>query len=343
VLIGQLSGEKDVPSGFGAGERGVPLRRSTRDGKGVPLEQRTHDEEGVPVGQGADGAAGAVETPSGKGARDENFPVGSFLIAKDKRPHVMAYYAFARAADDIADNPALPAAEKIARLDALEASLRADGPLPTPRRLALSFAATGVSDSRGRDLLRAFRQDAVKTRYAAFSELIDYCTYSANPVGRFLLDLHGEDPAAYPASDALCTVLQILNHLQDLKADYQALDRVYLPLDWLAEEGLDVDSLAAEAASPPLRRVLDRALDASAGMIAAARRLPQALADRRMAAEAATIAQLAERLHRRLRAGDPLATRVALTKADFAGAAARGLFTLVTHRRQQPRRRGAAA
>ncbi|MEO1000364.1 MAG: squalene/phytoene synthase family protein, partial [Pseudomonadota bacterium] len=153
---------------------------------------------------------GAVETPSGKGAGDENFPVGSRLISRALRPHVMAYYDFARAADDIGDNPDLAPEEKIARLDAFAAALD-DRSLPTPARLAETFAATGVSVETATDLCAAFRQDAVKLRYADWDELMGYCRLSANPVGRFLLELHGEDREALPRSDALCSALQVLN------------------------------------------------------------------------------------------------------------------------------------
>ena len=262
-----------------------------------------------------------VETPSGKAAADENFPVGSWLLPAALRPHVAIYYAFARAIDDIADNPALAAEDKIARLAAFEAALvdpAADRPgLEKASRLRASLAATGVTAARGTDLVAAFKQDAVKRRYADWGELIGYCRLSANPVGRYLLDLHGEDPAGYPASDALCTALQILNHLQDCQDDYRALDRVYLPQDWLAAEGLDVGALEAAASPPGFRRLLDRCLDGVDRLLAEASQLPGRLRSARLAMEAAIIVQLARRLARRLRAGDPLAGRVALSRADF--------------------------
>jgi squalene synthase HpnC len=262
-----------------------------------------------------------IETPSGKGAADENFPVGSWLLPAALRPHVATYYAFARAIDDIADNPALAAEDKIARLAAFEAALvdpAADRPgLEKASRLRASLAATGVTAARGTDLVAAFKQDAVKRRYADWGELIGYCRLSANPVGRYLLDLHGEDPAGYAASDALCTALQILNHLQDCQGDYRALDRVYLPQDWLAAEGLDVGVLEAAASPPGFRRLLDRCLDGVDRLLAEASQLPGRLRSARLAMESAIIVQLARRLARRLRAGDPLAGRVALSRADF--------------------------
>jgi squalene synthase HpnC len=270
-----------------------------------------------------------VETPSGKGAADENFPVGSWLLPAALRPHVATYYAFARAIDDIADNPQLAPDDKIARLAAFEAALTdpaGDRPgLEKAVRLRASLAESGVTAARGTDLVAAFKQDAVKRRYADWGELIGYCRLSANPVGRYLLDLHGEDPAGYAASDALCTALQILNHLQDCQDDYRKLDRVYLPQDWLAAEGLDVAVLDTAASPPGLRRVLDRCLDGVDRLIEKAETLPGQLRSARLAMESAVIVQLARRLARRLRSGDPLAGRVALSRADFALCGVKGI------------------
>lgn len=271
-----------------------------------------------------------VETPSGKGAADENFPVGSWLLPAALRPHVATYYAFARAIDDIADNPALAPEDKIARLSAFEAALldpTADRPgVEKASRLRESLAATGVPAARGTDLIAAFKQDAVKRRYADWGELLGYCQLSANPVGRYLLDLHGEDPAGYGASDALCTVLQILNHLQDCQDDYHNLDRVYIPADWLAAEGLDVTVLDASASPAGFRRVLDRCLDGVERLQTEAETLPGRLRSTRLAMESAVIVQLAKRLTRLLRRGDPLAGRVALGKGDFIVCGLKGVL-----------------
>ncbi len=271
----------------------------------------------------------AVETPSGKGAADENFPVGSWLLPAALRPHVATYYAFARAIDDIADNPDLAPQDKLARLSAFDAVLTDPaedrGGLEKARRLRESLAATGVSTARGSDLVTAFKQDAVKLRYADWGELIGYCRFSANPVGRYLLDLHGEDPAGYGASDALCTALQILNHLQDCQDDYHNLDRVYLPGDWLVAEGLDVTVLDAGASPPGFRRLLDRCLDGVDALLDEAETLPGQLRSARLAMESAVILRLARRLAGHLRRGDPLAERVALTRADFILCGIRGV------------------
>lgn len=274
---------------------------------------------------------------SGKAAGDENFPVGSWLIAAPLRPHVAVFYAFARAADDIADAPGLAPARKLHLLDRFEAGL--DGAADAPacaHRLRESLADCGVTDRHARDLLAAFRRDARNPRCADWDDLLGYCALSAHPVGRFLLDLHGEAPArspsAYAASDALCAALQVLNHLQDIAADRARLDRIYLPQDWLAAEGVAEADLDAPAATPGLRRVIDRALDGCEALLAAAAPLPRRLRARRLAAESAAIVALARRLAARLRAADPLAGRVALSRRDFGAATAIGLGALLAHR-----------
>jgi hydroxysqualene synthase len=267
----------------------------------------------------------AIEAPSGKGRGDENFPVGSWLIRRDLRVHVHAFYRFARNADDIADSPVLAAADKLRRLDRMAAVLdgalgASDGESPAAAAMRRSLAETGVTVQHCHDVLRAFRQDATKLRYRDWDDLMDYCRYSASPVGRQLLDLHGESRDAWPASDALCSALQVLNHLQDCAVDCRNLDRVYVPLADLDREGLTVAVLAAPAASPAFRRVLDGLLDQTEGLIAAARALPPRVAAKGLRWESATIVALAARLAQRLRRGDPLAGRVKLSKGDFAAA-----------------------
>jgi farnesyl-diphosphate farnesyltransferase len=279
----------------------------------------------------APGMTAGVEAPSGKGRGDENFPVGSWLIRRDLRVHVHAFYRFARNADDIADSPTLAADEKVRRLDRMAAVLdgapdAADSESPAAAAMRASLAATGVTSQHCHDVLHAFRQDAVKLRYRDWDDLMEYCRYSAAPVGRQLLDLHGEDRRTWPASDALCAALQVLNHLQDCAADYRALDRVYLPLDDLGEAGCTVEALAARAASPNLRQALDRVLDRTDTLIAAAWNLAPAVAARGLRCESAVIVALAARLARRLRRGDPLAGRVKLAKGDFAAAFLTGLL-----------------
>ena len=257
-----------------------------------------------------------------KTRHEENFPVGSILISRRLRPHVHAFYAFARHADDVADSATQHADEKLARLDVMEAVLlgQQDAGSDTARTLRTSLAETGVTPRHAQDLLAAFRQDAVQHRYASWDALLDYCRLSAMPVGRHVLDLHGEAPATHTPSDPLCAALQVLNHLQDGTKDLVALDRCYLPADLLAGAGADVPDLLATAGTPGLRRVWDALLDRVDALHAAAAALPRAVRDRRLRIETGVILGLSTRLARRLRAEDPVAGRVKLHRADVAGA-----------------------
>ena len=268
-------------------------------------------------------ATTTVEAWSGKDRGDENFPVGSLLIRRDLRAHVHAFYAFARNADDVADSAALAPDEKIARLDAMEDVLlgRCNTGSSSAARLRASLAETGVTPRHSTDLLVAFRRDATKLRYANWDELYDYCRYSAMPVGRHVLDLHGEDRTTHAPSDALCTALQVLNHLQDCAKDLVALDRCYLPLDLLDHCGASVDDLRGGTETSGLRRVFDLLLDHVDGLNATANELPRRTRSRGLRLETAVIVGLAQRLARRLRRGDPLARRVKLTKGDVLASA----------------------
>lgn len=272
-------------------------------------------------------AALDIATPSGKGKATENFPVGSVLIRRDLRPHVHAYYRWARMADDIADNPALAPEDKVARLDTMEAVLKdpARRDVPVAAEMRESLEATGAPEVDCTELLIAFRWDATKLRYDDWADLMKYCRYSASPVGRYLLDVHGEDPAGKHYSDALCDALQVINHLQDCKADYLELNRVYVPVDHLQAEGIGVEALAEPHASPALRRVLDRLLDETDELMRRARQLPGALRDTRLRCESATIVRLADTLIQHLRRRDPLAERVKLAKPAVAWCALQGI------------------
>lgn len=273
-------------------------------------------------------AESGPKTPT-KSRFDENFPVASRLIAPALRPHVHAFYLCVRAADDVADDPDRAPEQKSALLKRMDAAL--EGSAPSDRATApchdllASLAETGVDVMHARHLLQAFMMDVTKPRYRNWSELINYCRYSAAPVGRYLLQLHGEDDAAQPMTDALCIALQILNHLQDCKDDYVNLDRVYIPEDWLREAGTGVEALDAPTASPELRRVLDRVLERTDRLIADARPGPARIRRLGLRLETAFIVAIAERLSAKLKRRDPVAGRVELSKPDTLYCAAIGL------------------
>lgn len=287
------------------------------------------------------GASASVETPSGKGSGDENFPVGSFLLPARLRPHVARFYAYARAIDDIADNPKLEPQDKVARLtgfaEAIEGGHANDPRYVTAHRCRASLLETGVTTQHCLDLIAAFKQDAVKLRYDDWNDLMGYCFLSASPVGRYLLDLHGEDRSGYLFSDALCNALQVLNHLQDCQTDYRALDRVYLPQDWMCAEGATVEDLNGRQSSPGLRRVIDRCLTATETLNAEARKLPGVLSSTHLAMESAAIVRIAIKLTKALQARDPVAGRVQLTKLQFMGCCAMGVIGVLLSPR--PKRR----
>lgn len=261
----------------------------------------------------------ATETLSGKTHRDENFPVASWLMSAHHRGPILAFYRFVRAADDVADHATLSADRKLALLDGLGDALcgRAPAdPLAEPLRLALR--ERGLGPQHALDLLDAFRLDVRKSRYADWAELLDYCRLSAMPVGRFVLDVHDEDKALWPASDALCAALQVINHLQDCGEDYRLLDRVYLPQDVLAAHGASVDELAAARASPSLRSALAALARCASELTERGAALASGIADVRLALEIAAIQNLARRLARDLENRDPLSERVHLGKGGFA-------------------------
>ena len=273
----------------------------------------------------------AAQHRSGKGSGDENFPVASWLVAPPYRRPILAFYEFVRIADDVADHASLPADEKLRLLDGLEASLLGhDDQNAAGVTLRAALAERGLSPQHAQDLLKAFRQDATKHRYANWDELIDYCRYSAMPVGRYVLDVHGESRSTWPASDNVCAVLQIINHLQDCVKDYRALDRVYIPLDAMQAAGTDVTALDVERSSPELLACLHGLAERTGDMLEQGADLPQQIEDRRLALEISAIVTLARHFVQLLRSRDPLSENVRLGKLGVAAfgalGAAKGLF-----------------
>lgn len=263
--------------------------------------------------------------------RGENFPVASRLLPRRVRQHVLAFYRFARLADDIADDPCLDPEAKTAWLGALERTLQtghARQPLLAPAiDLRLSLGSSGVSDRHARQLLLAFRRDALGAHCRTWGELTAYCRLSAVPVGRYLLELHGENPEVCGnASDALCIALQVLNHVQDCRDDWVRLGRCYLPQVWFDDLGLSMERLVETACDPRMRAVLNRTLDQTDQLLVQAAALPGQLRNRRLALEAAVILVMAQQLSARLRRCDPLARRVRLGLAARLAAGLRGVW-----------------
>jgi squalene synthase HpnC len=267
----------------------------------------------------------AAQHRSGKGSGDENFPVASWLVAPQHRRPILAFYEFVRIADDIADHATLPEHDKLAHLDRLEASLLGrDDHNAAGIALRTALAERNLSPQHAQDLLKAFRQDVTKRRYADWDDLIGYCRYSAMPVGRFVLEVHGEDRATWAASDNVCAALQIINHLQDCVLDYCNLDRVYLPLDALANAGAKVEDLRESRATPQLLACLHGLADRTGVMLEAGSDLPKQIKDRRLALEIAAIVTLARHFVHLLRTRDPLSENVRRGKLGVAAVGALG-------------------
>jgi squalene synthase HpnC len=260
-----------------------------------------------------------AQLQSGKGHKDENFPVASFLIAPKHRPPVLAFYKFVRAADDVADNPFATPEAKLALLEQMRASLMGTSDaVPEGVALRAVLAEHGLSPVHALDLLEAFRRDCTKLRYRDWDDVIDYCRYSAMPVGRFVLDLHGEAQSLWPANDALCAALQVINHLQDCAKDYRELNRVYIPEPLLAAAGIGVEALGQARANPARAGVIAGLARRNAELLAASRPFARGIRDGRLALEVDLIQTLADDLNTMLMNRDPLSQAVHHSKMDVA-------------------------
>lgn len=268
----------------------------------------------------------ASELRSGKTHRDENFPVASWIIHPRHRALILAFYNFVRTADDIADHATLSAEDKLANLDLLEAELLGRGDSqPEAVRLREAFAARGMPPRHALDLLVAFRMDVTKLRYENWDEVIHYCRYSAMPVGRFMLDVHGESTATWPASDAVCAGLQINNHLQDCGKDFRDINRVYLPRDALAAAGASVEMLGQDKSPPQLLQCLHALARRNEALLDEGKSLNSGVADMRLGLEIAVIQTYADTIVQLLKVRDPLSERVHLRPHQFLGYSVSGM------------------
>lgn len=276
-----------------------------------------------------------TEFDSGKGHTDENFPVASWLIRPELRAPILTFYRFARAADDIADHETASAETKLAQLAWMRSGLDGEG---APEAMALGRVQRerGIDPAHANELLDAFVQDVTKHRYADWDDLIAYCRLSAMPVGRFVLDVHGEDRATWPANDALCGALQVINHLQDCKKDYLNLGRAYIPEPLLERSGLTVGALGGDRAPPALRQIIADLARQTQGLLRQSKGFARQIRDPRLAAEVAVIQRLAENLCRGLIERDPLRDQVHHSKTRAAllagGALVSHAFTRLARR-----------
>ena len=204
---------------------------------------------------------------------------------------------------------------------------------PEAAPLKAELATRRLPPRHALELLDAFRMDARKNRYADWDELIHYCRYSAMPVGRFVLDVHGEDPArVYGPSDKICAALQIINHLQDCGKDFRNLDRVYLPQDCLDRHGATIAMLGQDKAPPALRAVFRELAEKGLVLLDEGATLPDLIDDTRLSLEIAAIHRLAVVLSKGLLERDPLSEKVHHGKAAFALVALRGVAATLARR-----------
>ena len=275
----------------------------------------------------------ASELRSGKTHRDENFPVASWIIHPRHRALILAFYNFVRTADDIADHASLGERQKLNFLDLLEAELLGQGDSqPEAVNLRRALAERSMPPRHALDVLIAFRMDVTKLRYENWDELIHYCRYSAMPVGRFMLDVHGESTSTWAASDALCAGLQINNHLQDCGSDYKNLNRVYLPRDALTLAGASVEALGHGRASPELLRCLHSLAARTQALLEESKSLSAEVKDFRLGLEISVIQAFADKIVRLLKVRDPLSERVHLGPIELLAYSLNGIASEIGRR-----------
>ncbi len=277
-----------------------------------------------------------------KQAKDENFPVASFLIKKELRPLIQDYYNLARFADDIADNPLLLPQEKLSQLSELEDVFLGlkepkDKKGQAARILHDDFVKEKLDFSLVTDLFCAFRRDSENALCQTWAQLIDYCRYSAVPVGRFMLAVHDENPATYLPAATLCTVLQIVNHLQDIKYDYTSLKRIYLPKDLMLEFKIEPQELGLNKETAELRALIVFICEQLQALLLESSLLVKILNSFRLKAEICVIISLTNIMIKKILKGDVLEKDIKLSAWDKLLGLLRGIGkALVTRRKTLP-------
>ncbi len=262
-----------------------------------------------------------------KQAKDENFPVG-MLISPKLKNIVQTYYQAARDADDAADNPLLSAEQKKAVLDNIGLAFRQpDTPteFKSAAKLGRLFAAENLDSSLYTDLLTAFRMDAENQPIEIWEQLLNYCNYSAAPVGRFMLAIHNENPSSYLPAATLCAVLQITNHLQDLKKDAVNLRRFYLPHEMMEQHGARYSDIYLSFTKPALREVINETTDKLRMMLQDAEPIFKIVKNIRLKWELGVIFSLTNSMIKKIERRDVLHDNIRLNGFDWIKALGSGL------------------
>ena len=259
---------------------------------------------------------------SGKSYSDENFPVASFLMTKKIRSIVRVFYFFARMADDIADHQKLSSNQKKKILlffdNAISKSKKTNNKILD--KMIAKFKELPSGKKYSRNLLKAFMMDASNKKYKNWNDLLYYCKFSANPVGRFVIDAVNERKnieKIYEASDSLCTALQIINHIQDCKKDFRQLNRVYIPDSFFRKYSLDKKTLRKSKSIENFERLKIEIVD---NVLLSLRKTKLGLREIqswRLRKETLIILNIAKRLCNLLKINDPLEKQIKLSRIDF--------------------------
>lgn len=254
----------------------------------------------------------------------ENFPVASLLLPRRQRDPIAAIYAFARSADDIADEGDASEAERLQQLDDMDKALYAieqGNPPAQPVYIALADAIERhtLPVELFHDLLSAFRQDVTCKRYANFGELMNYCRRSANPVGRLLLHLnHQASEQNLARSDAICSALQLINFLQDIRQDYEENGRIYLPMDEMQRFAVNEDAIRERRNSFEMKELIRFQIHRASKLLGAGSPLGMQLRGR-FGLELRTIILGGARVLEKLHAQDDVFARPRLDRRERLG------------------------
>ncbi len=259
---------------------------------------------------------------SGKSYSDENFPVASFLMTKKIRSIVRVFYFFARMADDIADHQKLSSNQKKNILlffdNAISKSKKTNNKVLD--KMIAKFKELPSGKEYSRNLLKAFMMDASNKRYNNWRDLLYYCKFSANPVGRFVIDAVNERKNVekiYEASDSLCTALQIINHIQDCKKDFKELNRVYIPESFFKKYSLDKKTLRKSKSEENFERLKIEIIDNVLTSLRKTKLGLREIQSWRLRKETLIILNIAKRLCNLLKIKDPLEKQIKLSRIDF--------------------------
>tara|TARA_A100001388_G_scaffold96932_1_gene70633 strand:- start:555 stop:1436 length:882 start_codon:yes stop_codon:yes gene_type:complete len=259
---------------------------------------------------------------SGKSYSDENFPVASFLMTKKIRSIVRVFYFFARMADDIADHQKLSSNQKKKILlffdNAISKSKKTNNKILD--KMIAKFKELPSGKKYSRNLLKAFMMDASNKKYKNWNDLLYYCKFSANPVGRFVIDAVNERKnieKIYEASDSLCTALQIINHIQDCKKDFKELNRVYIPESFFKKYSVDKKILRKSKSIENFERLKIEIVDNVLLSLRKTKLGLRKIQSWRLRKETFIILNIAKRLCNLLKINDPLEKQIKLSRIDF--------------------------